>query len=298
MLIQQESLPEVCDTISMLLKNSTVPTAENLQPSSPIIRMLSAAFRKRSNINPLLCSSTLFARAGSSDQIPAAEVAHRQASAKLHVLFGVPVNSELHPTHHNARSKVYDLRNYTMASLWGPFKDDWSSEVDWEKLEAVVIDLCFNLRQFSNRTHGRFPQLWRTPFQGAQPFSYVSGEIKPGKEPADDELALQDPYGITGTWIRVVCFLDYSDLYTYNFVTRPAPDVPRPALDTDEAIRLITLNLRVTKIEEPHEGMGQGLPLVHFDGDSRSMHAGWDPNANSRMRGKPSPPLASRPNAN
>lgn len=30
---------------------------------------------------------------------------------------------------------------------------------------------------------------------------------------------------------------------------------------------------------------GERLPVVHFRGSSRSLHASWDPNANSRIRG-------------
>lgn len=30
---------------------------------------------------------------------------------------------------------------------------------------------------------------------------------------------------------------------------------------------------------------GERLPVVHFRGNSRSLHASWDPNANSRIRG-------------
>jgi hypothetical protein len=36
---------------------------------------------------------------------------------------------------------------------------------------------------------------------------------------------------------------------------------------------------------------GTRLPVVHFCGTSRSLHANWDPNANSRMRGKPLPSI-------
>lgn len=70
------------------------------------------------------------------------------------------------------------------------------------------------------------------------------------------------------------------------------------------AIRLIKIKLQVTKIEAPGsvseddewvsvDGDGQDwssfkgdrLPVVHFRGRSRSLHASWDPNANSAIRG-------------
>jgi hypothetical protein len=31
---------------------------------------------------------------------------------------------------------------------------------------------------------------------------------------------------------------------------------------------------------------GMRLPIVHFAGTSRSLHASWDPNANSKIRGE------------
>lgn len=68
------------------------------------------------------------------------------------------------------------------------------------------------------------------------------------------------------------------------------------------AIRIIRVSWRVTKIESPDvhneddddedDGLdwsnfqGERLPIVHFAGTSRSLHASWDPNANSKIRGK------------
>jgi hypothetical protein len=65
------------------------------------------------------------------------------------------------------------------------------------------------------------------------------------------------------------------------------------------------VKLQVTKIEPPGTNSsaddddfmgeddldwsrlkGERLPVVHFRGSSRSLHASWDPNANSRIRGK------------
>ena len=67
------------------------------------------------------------------------------------------------------------------------------------------------------------------------------------------------------------------------------------------AIRLIRVKWHVTKIEKPTDGNGDDdedegldwsnfrgtrLPIVHFAGTSESLHASWDPNANSKIRGK------------
>ena len=80
--------------------------------------------------------------------------------------------------------------------------------------------------------------------------------------------------------------VDYHELHAYNFGTQDPPeDVPREPLDVIEAIRLIVMSIRVTKIELPGEDDDQSYPVVHFKGSSRSMHASWDPNANSTIRG-------------
>ncbi|PPJ56550.1 hypothetical protein CBER1_03947 [Cercospora berteroae] len=328
--------------------NSLVETADKDQEESKNVQLLSDSFMLTDNIDTLLCGSSLFApgRAGDSDQIQAETPELRQASAKLHCLYGVPVDTvpsrssfysmirhhraglALSPslctrsqvssrsTHQFARSKVYDLREYTDETLWGPFRRDGSHRVDWEKVEAVMIVLGFNLRRFTDRSDGRFPLIWKHPFVGATPGSYKSPPriAPPEKKDFDEDagvirdLALSldamDPYGVTGSWMRVVCFLDYNDLYAFNFSER-IPDDQLP-------IRLIRVKLQVTRIDPPGNTRprsssgnfdgdetedeedeeldwsnfeGEKLPIVHFRGTSRSLHASWDPNANSRIRG-------------
>jgi len=45
------------------------------------------------------------------------------------------------------------------------------------------------------------------------------------------------------------------------------------------------MEIHVTKAEDPGPNDGQALPVVYFEGTSRSMHTQWDPNANSKIRG-------------
>lgn len=241
-------------------------------------------------------------------------------SAKLHVLYGSPID----PVHIAgkearmdtfARSVVYDLRRYTTESLWGPFKNDSSQDVDWEKLEAIMLVIQCNLRQFHERTSKRFPLLWHNAWAGIAPRSFVSpvdwrvrkrerdlaameggeqekDEATLREEAEEEDIRKADPYNITGTWMRVVCFLDYSDLYAYNFgEPQPPEDEARGPLDQEEAIRLITMKLKATKIEPGGEVQAPGSVITHFEGTSRSMHVGWDPNANSGIRGEHPFPL-------
>ena len=232
------------------------------------------------------------------------EIRRRRKLAKMHSLYGVPVQhvhrgkstttsrydlrSESAPIHPYARSKVYDLRQHTEHSLWGPFLDDGSQEVDWEKIEVIMLMLDHNLSCFK-KAHEVFNENalpdWSKPFSGATPFSYVPKKAKINKEPMLP-LEAQDPYNVTGTWMRVVCFLDYTELYNFNFEQDfPAANEPRPPLDTEEATRLITMRIQVTKIEPPGAEDGQGMPVVHFRGTSSSVRPSWDPNANSSIRG-------------
>ena len=233
----------------------------------------------------------------------------RKLSAKLHCLYGIPIGT-VHKTcegsppryplrndtaaiHPYARARVYDLRQHTEdGTFWGPFLDDGLQTVDWEKLEAIMIILDYNLRR-STEVHHQYEgmlELQEKPWVGATPKSFVSPQQSVPMEPTLP-LEAQDPYNITGTWMRVVCFLDYSDFYDFNFRgDQPRLDRPRGPIHTDEATRLITMKLQATKIEAPGEDDGQEQPVVHFQGKSSSVRPSWDPNANSKIKGSNSSP--------
>ncbi|KAL1311843.1 hypothetical protein AAFC00_001918 [Neodothiora populina] len=306
------------------------------------IPLLEPYFKSKKNVDAFLAASSLFKHAGSSTQKPAATEALRQVSAQLHCLYGVPIDcpssssylrddiegrtshralsparpSNLEcegrrtrsqmisiPTNSYARSKVYDLRQYSAGSFWGPFKSDGTQDVDWEKMEAIMVVLGYNLRMFLERAQFEIDPMWEKPWIGAQKDSYVSQpdscfdrtavNVEKFRAPSitaglDEQRRLDelDPYGISGTWMRVVCFLDYHDFYAFNFARPPpAQGEPREPIDTREAIRMIKLKLRVTKIEESGEEDGKDYPIVWFEGTSWSLHNSWDPNANSAIRG-------------
>jgi len=282
--LKRDALEFAVSRIDFLLDTcSAGPDSETSQN----LQLLQALFADTTNIDALLCSSSLFGSVLDDNQTPAPTEELRQLSAKLHCMYGVPIDEiptnpeafsisrrnispqhqhqqqQLSPssctrnrtrprlTHTFARSKVYDLRQYTDASLWGPFRDDGSQRVDWEKLEAIMIVLGYNLKEFTKRSDGRFPMIWDEPFVGATPRSFVSphphslypkaeshrGEIEDEllriREVASDLNSL-DPYGVTGTWMRVVCFLDFNDLYAFNFSPGLRAGDQRPPIDTEE----------------------------------------------------------------
>ncbi|KAK5047813.1 hypothetical protein LTR84_006478 [Exophiala bonariae] len=333
---------------------------------------LTGLYRNAMNTCMFLCRSSIFALAKPSIWSIGPTEDLRQLSAQLHVLCGMDlesawpppdemacphvldeqgVNPNLFPlrfVHPYARSRVYDLRRYTDGNMWGPFMNDGSQRVDWEKVQAIMIVLAFNLRIFMERNlrprprgplaasssssdassssstspqistsqpasssssssatpatssaRSRFrtsttkhsAQLWDEPFQGIAKGSFVSQPL--GGEEGDKiapilhpDLDALDPYGVTGTWTRIVCFLDYNDLYSFNFESEDIPlTQERDPITTREAFRLIRLQLRVTAVEEPGEDDGKDFPVVHFQGSSKSTFMAWDPNANSRIRG-------------
>ena len=303
--MKRNSLNSVSETVLSLLSQASPD-----QCSSKNLQFLRHYFcdpqHLRQNADVFLFSSSLYDNAGSSDNIPASTYNGQQLSAQMHSLFGVSIEANArtrsHSTHCFARSKVYDLREYSAAlNKWGPFKHDGKCGVDWEKVEAIMIVLGHNMQQFSIRSNGLFPMVWDRPFEGAYPETYLAQE-RPGpldeyfEKPSlfrlpkleaqpEPPLDAMDPYGVTGTWMRVVCFLDYSDFYAFNFANSRDDEGPRHPIDTQEAIRLIIMKIRVTRIEEPGKDDGQDLPVIHFSGTSRSMHSSWDPNANSLLEG-------------
>ena len=116
-----------------------------------------------------------------------------------------------HLTHPYARSRVYDLRNYTEKNFWGPFQDDSSANVDWERVEAALIVITHNLHVYSQHhahvfAEAAFKRLNASAFSGAGPYSFVSKK-RPEGAAEKSELDLLDPYGVGGTYMRAVCFL-------------------------------------------------------------------------------------------
>lgn len=245
------------------------------------------------NHDAFMCRSSLFGRVEKWNHRPVQDHEGRQLSAKLHCMFGIPATNagrRVLQTHPYARSRVYDLRNYNEKTAWGPFRNDGSMRVDWEMVESIMVVLAYNSGLCCRRFLQRFRPPWSEPLEGVIPDrAKIMPEypLKLLKQP-DIPLQLKDPYNISGIWSRVVCFLDYNDLYTFNFspaATRVPADQPRDTLTTEEATRHIIMDLQVTAVLEPGEFDNPSLPIVEFTGKSRSVEAHWDPNANSKIRG-------------
>ncbi|KAI4163210.1 MAG: hypothetical protein LQ342_003143 [Letrouitia transgressa] len=186
-----------------------------------------------------------------------------------------------HAVHEYARANVYDLRRYVDANCWGPFQSGGSQKVDWERVEAIMILLSHNMAAFAKKHVAHSDILnktWNHVFAGLSP--------QPPSRLTLSPEAL-DPYDITGTWMRIVCFLDFRDLWEFNFTRAPTPlpNRHRPPIRTEEAIRFIIMNIHVIRLSPPGDKDGKALPVAHFQGTAKLVRPLGDGNDDSRLRG-------------
>ncbi|ORY65473.1 uncharacterized protein BCR38DRAFT_432883 [Pseudomassariella vexata] len=297
---KKHELSFVYDTVTELLKHATPngprASAYATHPLSRNATLLAQLFSDYENQHAFLGRSFLYERARAelpvSESFSSPPKDEHQKSAKLHCLYGVPLLYAQRGSHETrsgkmspfACSRVYDIRQYNERTKWGPFMDDDTDRVDWERVEAIMLVLGANLKRLGLSESPICKSFLDTPFAGVWPQSYTAHPIN---REESDPLDLQDPYGVTGTWLRVVCFLDYCDFFAFNFGPgqRLPPNVPRQAIDVDEVTRLILMKIHVVKIEPAGPENGQALPVVHFKGVSKSLDDSWDENANSDLRG-------------
>ncbi|EJD04228.1 uncharacterized protein FOMMEDRAFT_121835 [Fomitiporia mediterranea MF3/22] len=139
----------------------------------------------------------------------------------------------------SARAFVYDMRNYMRENHWGPFMADKSSCVNWKHVEAIIVVIYSNLMDLGG--------LW----PDTRPPAHLDA-IRAYSAPTSNSHT-RDPRdwaGIEGTWRRYVCFMDYRDLFTFNY----SSNAYNPSFFEDdefqEATRLIELNLTITSYGE------------------------------------------------
>lgn len=201
---QVNSVPFISDTTCRLLAHAACsPDGEN---PSRNVEKLRELFSDDDTVETIMQQSSLFKRikdVGNHSQYQphhGSDERHQQ-SAKLHVLYGKPIlkSGRLRSdrTYPFACSKVYDLREYTQQTRWGPFRDDDTDRVDWEKLEAICIVLRKNLARSVARSD-IFSNIWDTPFGGSFPKSFIPKSIG-----ETYDLDANDPYGVSGSWYRV-----------------------------------------------------------------------------------------------
>lgn len=174
-------------------------------------RLITQSFQKiKQNHDAFMCRSSLYARAGRPNQRPADDEEGRQLSAKLHSLFGFPPLNisrglSIHPY---ARSRVYDLRNYTDKNQWGPFRNDGSMRVDWEMVESLMVVIACNSYLTSQTTPNLHQAPWYQPLDGLIPAELDHpGQCQPDYltliQQPDLSLDMKDPYGVSAIYGRV-----------------------------------------------------------------------------------------------
>ncbi|TDL28888.1 hypothetical protein BD410DRAFT_781447 [Rickenella mellea] len=158
-----------------------------------------------------------------------------------------------------ARCFVYDLRNYSSSNRWGPYIRDNSRRVNWKHVEAIITVVYLNLVHLGGMWQDTRPPL------GVEATRAYSAPGSLHRDP-------RDWAGVEGCWRRYVCFMDYRDLFAFNFSTTTDVGPYDPSffedVDFNEAVRLIELRLRVTN----YTNTPSTYPKIEFTGLSRGAN--------------------------
>ncbi|KAG1777383.1 hypothetical protein EV702DRAFT_1102901 [Suillus placidus] len=131
-----------------------------------------------------------------------------------------------------SRCQVYNLRNYHQGNDWGPFNTT-AGEVNWIHIESIINVVSMNLSDSPNDWPDTRP---RYGLEATRAYS----------APGTTALATGDWAGIEGHWRRYVCFMDYRDLFAFNFGSRGRGQQDSTYFDTpnfEEVVRLVELKL-------------------------------------------------------
>jgi hypothetical protein len=112
---------------------------------------------------------------------------------------GIDAPEELKILRRMSRAHVYDLRNYTGETQWGPFTNSGDC-VNWGHINANVTVIAMNLRDFGVHWPREFrPQATIMGLEACRAYS-APGTLK---------RSHLDWAGVEGRWLRIVCFCDY-----------------------------------------------------------------------------------------
>ncbi|KAJ6507961.1 hypothetical protein C8R47DRAFT_1100131 [Mycena vitilis] len=149
-----------------------------------------------------------------------------------------------------SRCRVYDLRNYSADNNWGPYYLDGS--VNWTHVNSIINVVTANVREQPLVYIPRPPVGLQATRAYSAPGGYVDG----------------DWAGVEGTWRRYVCFMDYRDLFAFNF-SGIEEGTRGPSFFDDEgfreATRLIDLNVYLIPREKMRVQFPSGEPPPHSD---------------------------------
>ncbi|KZT67601.1 hypothetical protein DAEQUDRAFT_766968 [Daedalea quercina L-15889] len=181
-----------------------------------------------------------------------------------------------------SRCYVYDLRRYKEETFWGPFLRGEKGELraNWVHMEHVVNVVAMKLRELPLLAL----RLYSKPRAGLSATQAYSAPFAHDRKP-------HDWAGVAGTWRRFVCFMDYRDLFAFNFPASGTGPRDRDFFDDEyqEAIRPVELELHVLDpqtcgpseqsskcAESPSESPSPHsarYPPIFFKGIARGAHS-------------------------
>ncbi|KAF5375019.1 hypothetical protein D9758_000096 [Tetrapyrgos nigripes] len=169
-----------------------------------------------------------------------------------------------------SRCYVYDFRRYNRYNDWGPFLPD--GNVNWVHVESMINVILMNLRELPDACITTLPPLG---LEATRAFS------------APGTFRNEDWAGVEGTWRRYVSFMDYRDLFAFNY-SNIASGPRNPSFFQDsrfcEATRLIEVKLHLISPDELsfsryefHSSYTQHVhnpryPTLYFAGTTRGLN--------------------------
>ncbi|KAL4244578.1 hypothetical protein ABKN59_009949 [Abortiporus biennis] len=145
-----------------------------------------------------------------------------------------------------SRCFVYDLRNYVSKTLWGPYRINVEGQlvVNWEHIEHIANVIQFNMKEINAPWNLLCPIY---SLELTRPFSAPRAENRIEIDPS--EFVVDDWAGIEGTWARFISFMDYRELFAFNFVQFGSHPTRQPSFFDDhqieEAARLIEMQVKI-----------------------------------------------------
>ncbi|SPO06006.1 uncharacterized protein DNG_08695 [Cephalotrichum gorgonifer] len=274
------------ETIAKLLRNATPAQGVSPLSSSPThlpsrnVLFLSRLFDKGTWRARFLLLSDIHTP---HDEVSRPSNSLFGVEAKYHCLYGQVVTShgggisphgiiyDAHKSYELAEYKVYDLVEYVGSGSWGPFKADGSGAVNWARVEAAMVVLANNTADMG---HEMGYLVNAPPFSGSYPNSYCCPFL--GRELLPAAIAA-DPYGITGTWVRVLSSMDPQSFRSFNW-PGPVPPVDARDLFDRQSTKHVLMDLKTAEIEIPGPSNAGSLPVVRFTGNAQPMNGVFDEN--------------------
>ncbi|KAJ3490148.1 hypothetical protein NLI96_g1618 [Meripilus lineatus] len=154
-----------------------------------------------------------------------------------------------------ARCFVYDLGNYSKETRWGPFLNKKGNlEINWEHVEKIVHVIVFNMRDMIPDWQKLCPKV------GLEMTRAHTAPVNPERDP-------KDWAGIGGLWRRYISFMDYRELFAFNYSRGARRQSFFDEHHTCEAIRVIDMHLAVIENDMPPSTVDHpDFPRLQFKG--------------------------------